>query len=393
MKKRKLTLIALVLVLALLLAACGGGGGGALQQQPAAPAGGDSDFDENWPIINWRGASTWGEGNIHLEVDRHFAQVLSDLTGGRFNITVFPGGQLGADHQVLDMVAEGTVEVGFDWPGYWSGRDSGFDLLATTMHNFSAMDYIIWIYEAGGLELYHHMYNQFGVHYFPLVVHSMESGFRGTVPIEGLGDLEGMSIRLAGRIQGMVAERIGFNPVMISALELYEAMSRGVVDAGEFSVPAADFSLSLHEAASYWWAPGWHQSAGVNGTLINMDAWNSLPANYQMLFEMAARITVLDMMAAYHWEDFRVTRIMLEDYGVTVNFYPESDLDRITIYVREAMAEMAADNPNYRLVYESMMRYRWWADPYRDIMGRYGFGFSFPEFGFENRWTQPEPGR
>jgi TRAP-type mannitol/chloroaromatic compound transport system substrate-binding protein len=346
------------------------------------------------PTLNWRWVSTWGEGNTHLSIDRRFAEVLSELTGGRFNITVFPAGQLGADNQVLDMVSDGTVEAGGDWAGYWSGRNTGFDLLGTTMFNFSKMDYFIWIFQAGGLEdAYNYIYNKFNVKYFPILVHSSESGFRGTIPIKGIGDLAGLRIRLAGRIQGIVAQQLGFTPVMISSLEIYESLQRGVIDAGEFSVPIADYSLRLHEAAHHWWSPGWHQSAGVNGALVNMDQWNALPPAYQRAFENAAKITLLESMTRYSWADFVVVREMLEDYNVEVSFYPDADLDHIFTLVRAAMDQMANDNPDYKVVMDSMLRYRWYADPYRDLLGRFGYGFSFNEFDFQNRYQNPEKWR
>ena len=380
MKRKTLALI-LVLILGIttLLAGCGGDG----IANNGSTGTGDGVFNE---AINWRMASTWGDGNIHYTVDQRFTEILSELTNGQFIVKNYSAGQLGAANQVFDMVAEGTVEAGGDWAGYWTGKNTGFDPLATTMDGFTGMDYFIWCYQGGGLEdAYQYMYNKYDLQYFPILFHSAESGFRGTKAISGIADLKGMKIRLAGKIQGIVAERMGFTPVTVDSTELYEALQRGVVDAGEFSIPASDYTLKLHEVAKYWWAPGWHQSGGCNGVMVNMDAWNSLPEAYQEAFQRAAFLCSAESMARYEWESFNATQEML-DSGVTVNFYPEEDLAVIRQYVQEATQQLAAENPDYKHVIDSMNAYRALADPYKDILGDYGYGYSYDEYSYENTY-------
>jgi TRAP-type mannitol/chloroaromatic compound transport system substrate-binding protein len=254
------------------------------------------------------------------------------------------------------------------------------------MDNFSSLDYFIWCYQAGGLkDAYQYMYNKFGIQYFPILFHSSESGFRGTKPITGIKDLKGLKIRLAGKIQTIVAQQLGFTPVSIDSTELYESLQRGVVDAGEFSVPASDLSLKLHEVAKYWWAPGWHQSAGCNGVMVNMDKWNSLPDAYKDAFAKAAELCTAESMARYAYEDFKATKQMI-DSGVQICFYPEEDLRTITGLVQAATAQMAAENPDYAHVIASMDAYRKLADPYREVLDRYGWGYSYDEYSLQKTY-------
>lgn len=380
-KKTLVLMLALIMCVSLTLAGCGGGG--VINEGGGEGEGGG---DSNLPTVNWRMASTWGDGNIHFTIDKKFTEYVSQLTGGKFIIKNYPAGQLGAANQVFDMVADGTVEAGGDWAGYWSGKNTGFDPLGTTMDGFTSLDYFVWIYKGGGLEnAYQYMYNKFGLQYFPIITHSAESGFRGTKAISGIADLKGMKIRLAGKIQGLVAEKVGFTPVTVDSTELYESLQRGVIDAGEFSVPCSDYSLKLHEVAKYWWAPGWHQSGGVNGVMINMDAWNSLPEEYKVAFETAAKLCAADSMAEYAWEDFKATKTMLES-GVQVNFYPEEDLALIRQYVQDATKQMMADNPDYAHVIDSMNAYREMADPYKEILGDYGWGYTKEEYSYDNMY-------
>ena len=63
-------------------------------------------------------------------------------------ITNYPEGSLCAANQLFDYVQNGTIQCGGDWGGYWSGKDTAFELLSTTMDNFTGMDYYIWITQA-----------------------------------------------------------------------------------------------------------------------------------------------------------------------------------------------------------------------------------------------------
>ena len=79
-------------------------------------------------------------------------------------------GELCSASQLFDFVSQGTVECGGDWGGYWSGKDTAFELLSTIMDDFTALDYYTWIYEAGGMDCYKEMYGQYNMEYFPLAV-------------------------------------------------------------------------------------------------------------------------------------------------------------------------------------------------------------------------------
>lgn len=124
-----------------------------------AVAGGSSDL----PVITWKMGSTWGDGNIHFTCDERFSELVSQLTDGRFTITNYPEGSLCAANQLFDYVQNGTIQCGGDWGGYWSGKDTAFELLSTTMDNFTGMDYYIWITQGGGLKCYQDMYGKYNI--------------------------------------------------------------------------------------------------------------------------------------------------------------------------------------------------------------------------------------
>lgn len=381
--KKHLMAMFLALVMVLTLAACGGGGnsggGGALNQAATSGSGdtsGEGGGGSDLPTINWKMGSTWGAGNVHFSVDQRFGEILSELTNGGFTVTNYAEGELCSASQLFDYVSEGTIECGGDWGGYWSGKDTAFELLSTIMDDFTGLDYYIWIYEADGMQCYKDMYGQYNMEYFPLVTNPSESGIRSVSPITSIADMQKMKIRLGGMMAGKAAQKLGINITAVPAAELYESLQRGVIDGGEFSGPKADDSLKLQEVAKYWCAPAWYQSAGVNGVMVNKDAWAQLPEEYQTAFEMAARLCCGEQLARYYHNDMVVTNQMIDEQGIEVTHLNDADWQTIRETCKQTYLEECEINPNFKMVYDSMMAYRDSADNYRDWTADYGFGFN-----------------
>ena len=381
--KKKIFAMLLCIAMVLSLAACGGSSssssGGALDQAAASNSGSTSSGTSDLPTVNWKMGSTWGAGNVHFTVDKRFTEIVSELTNGGFTITNYAEGELCSASQLFDYVEDGTIQCGGDWGGYWSGKDTAFELLSTIMDDFTGLDYYIWIYEADGLQCYKDMYGQYNMNYFPLVTNPSESGIRSVSPITSIADMQKMKIRLGGMMAGKAAQKLGINITAVPAAELYESLQRGVIDGGEFSGPKADDSLKLQEVAPYWCAPAWYQSAGVNGVMVNMDAWNALPEQYQTAFEMAARLCCGEQLARYYHNDMVVTNQMIDEQGITVTHLNDEDWQTIRETCRQVYEEEAAVNENFNKVYSSMMEYRDISATYRDMLGDYSWGFNYDD--------------
>lgn len=371
MKKRVFALL-LCAAMVLSLAACGGSKG--VMDQVGATATGTTD---DLPIVKWKMISTWGSGNVHFTIDQRFTELVSQLTNGKFQITNYGEGEICAANQVFDTVQSGTVECAGDWAGYWAGKDPAFELLSTTMNLFTGMDYYVWFEQGGGLEVAQDLYGQYGLVWFPILCHFSESGIRSSKPITSIKDLQTMKTRLGGVMAGRVGAKLGFNITTVAASELYESLQRGVIDAGEFSGPNADSTLKLEEVAKYWVEPCWYQSAGNNGVMINQEAWDSLPVEYQEAIVTAAATCRGEGMARYAWLDSVATNRMLEEEGVTVTYMNEEDLEIIHQTITEVYEEEAAVNPNFKMVYDSMKEYCAVVDPYREMLNSGGYGFGF----------------
>lgn len=373
MRRQLWILLTSLLLVMLILASC-------LNNQPASSdsLGGEGTADaRTGETYNWRMITTWAQGTVQFEQDKKFVETVNTLSQGRLNVTLHQVGELAEATQVLDTVSNGTVEMGGDWPNYWSGKNTAFDLLGSHVVGFNGWDYLIWIYQAGGLDLYHEIYGKYNTVYFPIAASGMESGIRSNVPVESLDDLGGMNIRFVGLIQSRLLQEFGGNPVAIAAHEIYEALQRGVVDGAEYSSPWADKTVNMEEVTQYWATPGWHQTSAVYGVAINKDAWETLPDDLKSVIETAAKATMMDAVTQYAWEDALAANQFIDEDGIQVTSYPDEDIERVEAAVKSILEELAEENPDFKKILESQQEYMQNLAKYRELQGQWSFGANY----------------
>ena len=112
------------------------------------------------------------------------------------------------------------------------------------------------------------------------------TGVTARFPAKSLADVKGKKVNVIAAYQRDVFKELGWIPVNVQIPELYEALSRGVID-GIFMATAANVPLKWHEVGKV------HLAIGINTILstplaFNLDAWNRLPADVQKAFMEAA---------------------------------------------------------------------------------------------------------
>lgn len=307
---------------------------------------------------NWTMTTTWPSSLELIEIDKHWVELANKLVDDdKLTIEFFDGGSLVPAGEVFGAVESGTIQAGADWPGYWAGRDSAFSPLATTASLFNAVDYVNWIQEWGGKDLYNEVYGKFGMVYLPYGVTNNESGFRTvSQPIRTLEDLSGLRLRLSGLEQGKLLEKLGGNQVSMAGGEIYQSLERGVIDGAEFSTPNVDFSGGFQQVTKYWSTPGWHQSSSVFGVMINKGAWDALDDETRERLEIAAESTMLWSLS---FTEKRATEAyaQFQEAGTEITRLDDAALERVQELANETITEVACENPLSAKVYASQLSY------------------------------------
>lgn len=305
---------------------------------------------------NWTMTTVWPASLELIEMDRHFVETANLLTNGALTIELFDGGTLVPAGEVFGAVENGTIQAGADWPGYWAGRDTAFSPLATHISLFNAIDYVNWMQQWGGFDLYNEVYGQFGMVYLPYGITNNESGFRTNVPIRTTADLQGLRLRLSGLEQGRLLTQLGGSQVSMAGGEIYQALERGVIDGAEFSTPNVDWSAGFQQVTSYWSTPGWHQSSSVFGVMINKNAWDALSETTQEQLRVAADATMLWSLSFTERRSNDAYQ-QFQDAGIEITRLDDATLETIQEMANATIEEVACENPMSARVYLSQVEY------------------------------------
>jgi TRAP-type mannitol/chloroaromatic compound transport system substrate-binding protein len=228
-----------------------------------------------------------------------FADNVERLTGGRVQITAYPAGVLAPAFEVYEAVQDGRADVGNTWPGYLVRQDPANSLISAHPGGMGTDAYLTWLYEGGGQELWQEFRREtMGLHALVTGAGPSEIHMHSRQPVRTTADLEGLRVRMSGAAADIL-EGFGGAPVTVPGGEIYTMLERGAVDAAEWSTPAENMVLGLHEIAPYAIMPGIHQPVFAFDFVMRAEEWDALPDEIKTQIEAAAKLTTFE--AFHRW--------------------------------------------------------------------------------------------
>ena len=164
-----------------------------------------------------------------------------------------------------------------------------------------AVDFIGWVYEGGGLDLWNEFYQKelkLNLVAFPSIPPSPQALGWFKRPIKDLADFKGMKCRQTGIVSQLYA-KMGMAVVNMPGGEILPAAERGTIDCAEWVGGIEDLRLGLHTVWKYHYTPGMHESASVAELAINKDVWDSLPEQNKEAIKSATSETFLRWWASF----------------------------------------------------------------------------------------------
>jgi len=151
-------------------------------------------------------------------------------------------------------------------------------------------------------------------------------------------------MRIPG-LGGEVLQRAGGVPVSLPGGEVFTSLQTGVIDATEWVGPYNDLALGLHTIAKYYYYPGWHEPGPALETLVNQEAWDSLPADLQAIVEAACLAMDTEVPAEFTARNATALNTLVTEHGVELRRLPDDVLARLRELSAEVVSEMAGDDP------------------------------------------------
>ncbi|NJN61570.1 MAG: TRAP transporter substrate-binding protein [Coleofasciculaceae cyanobacterium RL_1_1] len=309
------------------------------------------------PRVNWMMAASWPTS---LDTIYGGAQTIADrvsaMTNGRFTIEIYAAGELVPALQVLDAVQDGTIQCGHTASYYYIGKNPALGFATAMPFGLNAQQHNAWMYQAGGLELIHKIYAQFGIISFPAGNTGTQMGGWFKREIKTLADLQGLKMRIPG-LGGEVMSRLGVNVQVLPGSEVFLALDRGAIDAAEWVGPYDDQKLGLNTAAPFYYYPGWWEPGATLDVLVNLNEWNNLPPEYQAAFKTATIESNMMMLARYDALNSKALKELVAS-GTQLRAYSPEILDAAKKASQELLEENASQDATFKEVYDQWSAFR-----------------------------------
>ncbi len=153
---------------------------------------------------------------------------------------------------------------------------------------------------AGGMELWRELYAKFNL--YPLIGGSTGPQMGGWFKkeIKTLADLQGLKMRIPG-LGGEVMKRLGVNPILLPAGEIYTALERGTIDATEWVGPALDKMMGFDRASKFYYT-GWHEPGSILEITFNKPRWERLSSEHQAIITSASEEMTGSMVQEFRYK-------------------------------------------------------------------------------------------
>ena len=292
-----------------------------------------------------------------------FAERVKTASGGSLEIKLYPKNTLVPALAVFDAASSGQIDAFHSGPYYWKGKNSAFSLFSGVPFGFTAEEINSWMLYGNGLSMWRELYADYNLYPFLGGNTNIQMGGWFRKPINSLEDIKGLKMRIPG-LAGEVFAKLGANPVLLAAGEIYTSLERGVIDATEWVGPALDIKMGFYKVAPYYYS-GWHEPGSVLELTFNKHSWEKLGSEHQAIIEACASEMNSNMTHEFHAENI-VALEKFESLGVTLSRFPEEVNDAAKKALQEVIAEQSAQSKSFGHVYADAERYlqksRRWSD-------------------------------
>lgn len=318
-KEHALGVVVSILLLFTLLAGC-------TSQSPSTGPAPTTQSTSTSEVIKLKYSSPFQEMEPAVLCGYYFCDYVEEKSGGRVKFDRFPGGVLGTVPEHLELVRSGSVDAvnliifnyREDLPLHqYPQMQIGSQEKAVKYHTALFEE----IPETSAL-----LEKEFADNNIKAMSASNAFGENGIIArdvFNTLADLKGKKIGISSQQESLTD--LGINVVSVEIPDMYESLSRGVVDALTMALgPMA--ILKWHEVSKCYMSQ--NEYASGQPMCINLDTWNKLPADIQKIFMEAGKATVDYSIKLNDQNTAQVLQIF-KDTGLVVGKLSQDDTEKL----------------------------------------------------------------
>jgi len=273
-----------------------------------------------------------------------FAKRCFELSGGSLEIKVFPKNILVPALQVFDSCSAAQIDAFHSGVYYWKGKNPAFSIFGGMPLGLTSEEMITWMKFGGGYELWREMYGKFNL--YPLIGGTTGPQMGGWFkkPIHSLTDLKGLKMRIPG-LGGEVMKKLGVNPVLLPAGEIYTSLERGTIDATEWVGPALDSMMGFAKAAPYYYT-GWHEPGSILELTFNKARWEKLSDTHRAIITAASEEMTGTMLQEFRYKNAKALQELPKN--VEIRTFPKEMMDAAKVALKEVLKDESTKSPDFK---------------------------------------------
>ena len=273
--------------------------------------------------------SSWLPPRHPIVVDaiRPWAEEVAEVTEGRVNVRILAR-PLGAPPAHFDMAADGVADITYGLHSFTT--DDRFERSRIGQFSFLGDDAVsgstaFWNVYSGELDA---QAEHEGVKLLGLFVHGPGVLHNNVRPIETLADIDGLKVRVPGGYISVLMSDLGAETLFMSSGEVFEKLSRGVIDGVTFTYEAVTAFNLTDDLQHTMRVPG-----GLYNTtwflVMNDDAWEGISEEDQAAIEAISGAAFAERVGtAWNNADARALEA-IEEAGIQIQDAPAPLLETI----------------------------------------------------------------
>ena len=308
--------------------------------------------------VRWRLASSFPRS---LDTIFGSAETLSRtvkaLSGGKFEITVHPAGELMPAFGVVDALQGDNIEMAQTAAYYFTGKDPVFAFSCAVPFGLTARQNSAWKLHGNGGKLMDEFFAQYNFRAASAGNTTTQMGGWYRKEIKTVADLKGLKMRMGGGVFGEGMAKLGVVSQNMPAGDIYQSLEKGTLDAAEFTVPHDDAKLGFHKVAPYYYYPGWWEGGADLEFFINLKKFNTLSDENKAILNAAMSVAAADMTAKYDaLNPVALKKLVAE--GTKLMAFPKAVIDAGFKSCMEVFAEHEAKSPVFKKIHQDMRAFQ-----------------------------------
>lgn len=361
--KKKLALILSLGMTLALFASCGGSGNSNASNSNASTPATESSQTTAEPST-----APADDGKVYtLSVHQHdpatsatgkfldaWAASIKEASNGRLDIQVYHGGTLGGPRDTVDMVANGTVDIGWGLQSFFPGvfpKSEAAMLPMIGIENAVQASNVMWdLYDN-----YDYLKDEYKDYHVLLLHANCSSPIASkSKNIQTVADMVGQNIRGNAGPPTNFIQDLGAAPVGVPIGELYNAISNNTIDS-VITDWHAIYSFKLYEQFKYYV----DENIGVSNyfMLMNQGSYDKLPADLQQILDDYSGWKALEIAGTF-WDD-----VEAEVRGIIEKDYPDASIyklsaeehDKLQAIADKTAQDWIAATPDGQAIYDTLL--------------------------------------